>query len=527
MFKTARFKLHNPSRHKRAMLKYALTRYHLTLKRVLETALADQELRGKITTTDAKGIQRITGYAISRLLYTIAPKGWALAPLRDYLIGDATAMLLSHFKKLEKAKHESNPPTLPSLKASTQDEVLAAYQAFATTIEFPLKPQQTQKIENERGAGHSRVARRLERIWQGWAASREAGELLRKLEPPLPRPVEFTRHEFGRGYMLARKGSNFYLLVRLFAEGHRYCAQTKLDEGFVNWRTRKSIAGQTYPGLILPLELGRDYHEREYLEHGTPQSAKLLVRRDENGQEEFYAHVAFEFKPDPVATETVMGIDRGAVKIGAATVVGQVGRVVQSEIDLDGAVFSSEMARWRQRIADAQRRGHRAKRWFRVRGRKAEIVVGEYANRVVKSALEHRSQIALEKLEGTSMGKFLTQSQFRKLHDSLSYKAERAGLPKPIEVPAAYTSQTCARCGHRARENRPKKDAAGHPVQDVFHCQACGYEANADQNASEIIALRGLHQQLKGGKFRKFDDFQQWLREVKGRDSLPPQATGP
>ena len=36
MFKTARFKIHNPSRHKAAMLMYALTHYHLTLKRVLE-----------------------------------------------------------------------------------------------------------------------------------------------------------------------------------------------------------------------------------------------------------------------------------------------------------------------------------------------------------------------------------------------------------------------------------------------------------------------------------------------------------
>jgi hypothetical protein len=35
------------------------------------------------------------------------PKGWELAPVRDYLIADATAMLLSHLKKDEKGKKSS------------------------------------------------------------------------------------------------------------------------------------------------------------------------------------------------------------------------------------------------------------------------------------------------------------------------------------------------------------------------------------------------------------------------------------
>ena len=55
MFKTARFKIHNPSRHKRAILLYALTHYHRTLKRVLESALDVPDLRQKVTVTDKKG----------------------------------------------------------------------------------------------------------------------------------------------------------------------------------------------------------------------------------------------------------------------------------------------------------------------------------------------------------------------------------------------------------------------------------------------------------------------------------------
>ena len=520
MFKTARFKIHNPSRHKRAMLQYALQHYHLTLKRVLETALAMPDLRERISVQDKKGRQRVSRYAISRLLYTIAPKGWALAPLRDYLIGDATGMLDGHFSKLEKGKHKSNPPTVRSLEPLTEVQVGKAYREFATTAEFPLKPQQQERIEKLRQEGKTRVAERLWKIYQSWGASRQAGQILRKIEGALPRPIEFTRPEFGRGYLLARRGNDYYLLVRLFAKGHRYWSQKILDQGFIDWRTRELIGGRKYPGLILPLELGRDYHEREYIEHGKPQSAKLLMKRSDSGQPEFYAHIAFEFTPQAIATETLMGIDRGAAKIGAATVIDRTGRVVAEKLDLEGAAFSAEMARIRKRIAEAQLRGKQTGRLFRLRGRRSQIVIGEYANRVVRAALRHKSQIVLEKVDAGSIARFLSQSQFRKLHDALNYKAERVGLPKPLEVPAAYTSQTCARCGHQSPGNRPKKDAEGKSIQDVFRCLSCGHEANADDNASEVIALRALHQELKGGKFQKFPEFQNWLREVKGRDGL-------
>jgi transposase len=520
VFKTARFKLHNPSRHKRAMLQYALTHYHLTLKRVLETALATPDLRERISVPDKKGRRRVNRYAIGPVLRTIAPKGWALAPLRDYLIGDATAMLLSHFSKLEKAKHESNPPTMPSLEPLTEEQVREAYREFASTVEFPLKPQQLGKIEEIRKAGKTRVAERLRKIYQGWGASRQAGEVLRKVEGALPRPIEFTHAEFGRGCLLARRGNDYYLLVRLFAKGHRYWSQKTMDQGFLDWRTRELIEGRKYPGLILPLELGRDYHEREYFEYGKPQSAKLLMKRSDNGQPEFYVHIAFEFNPEAIPTETVMGIDRGAAKVGAATVIDRTGAVVAEKLDLEGAAFSAEMARLRKRIAQAQQRGTQTGRFFRLRGRKSEIVIGEYANRVVSAALKHKSQIAIERVDAGAMARFLSQSQFRKLHDALTYKSERVGLPKPVEVPAAYTSQTCAKCGHQSPENRPRKDAEGKSIQDVFRCLSCGHAANADDNASEVIALRALHQELKGGKFQKFTEFQNWLREVKGRDGL-------
>ncbi|MBF9666376.1 transposase, partial [Streptococcus pseudopneumoniae] len=60
----------------------------------------------------------------------------------------------------------------------------------------------------------------------------------------------------------------------------------------------------------------------------------------------------------------------------------------------------------------------------------------------------------------------------------LTYKlAERGG--QLVEVPAAYTSQTCAECGVVDRESR--KDQA------TFECGHCGHADNADTNAAKNI----------------------------------------
>jgi putative transposase len=243
------------------------------------------------------------------------------------------------------------------------------------------------------------------------------------------------------------------------------------------------------------------------------------VHRDESGELEFSVNIAFEFTPKAVATETILGIDRGAAKIGSATVINAKGQVIAAQLEVEGTAFSSEMARIRKLIAERQKKGYRAGRQFKLRGRKADAIVGEYANRIVEIAKTYRSQIAIEKINAVSMSGFLTQSQFTKLKSSLTYKAERVGLPAPLEVPAAYTSQTCAKCVHTARENRPKRDSSGKSIQGVFRCVSCGYEANADDNASEVIALRALHQQIMGGKFQKFEKFKIWLAEL-GRENF-------
>ena len=498
-----------------------MNRYHLTLKRVLESALADADLKAKIVTEGKNGKPRIDKAGLGRLLYGLAPKGGPIAPLRDYLIGDVMAMLTSHYEKEIKGKNESSPPTIRGLSPLTETEQHDALVAFVTTPEFPLKPEHAEELRQAQRAGQHRRAGRLGNVYASRAAANALRDVLRSLDVPLPHPIEFTRCEFKRGFVLARKGNNFYLMLRLFSRCNSYWRQITLDDGLTNWKTKETLAGRKYPGVVLPLEFGRDFHENEYLDHGKPQSAKLLVKRNDEGEEEFYVHIAFEFTPEPVTPETYLGIDRGAAMIGAATIVDRSGNVVMRRLDLEGTTFNRELQQFENRIAEAQRKAQSRPRLFRVRRRWAAIAIGEYANRVVAEAVKHRSQIVLEKIDAKSMARFLSRSQFRKLHDALAYKAERMGLPKPVEVPAAYTSQTCADCGHRDPASRPKKDAAGRGIQSVFCCTRCGYTANADANASEIIALRALHQSQFEGKYQRFPVFQEWLIGLRRRVGTP------
>ena len=531
MFKTARFKVHNPSRHKSTMLWYAMTRYHETLKDVLEKTLAIPDLLEQVSELDKKEKLRPNKYTLAKLVRTIVPKNTGLAStVRDYLIGDASAMLMSHLNKVYKGANESNPPTVSSLAAMTDEEFRRAYSNFTDPeAKLIIKPQHQEKIDKAMEQGEPRVAERLSKIYANWAISRAAGQVLRKLEGTLPHPIEFTHTEFKRGCLLAFCDGKYYALIRLFADKHRYKQKNFLNSGFIDCKTKESLGGKEYPGLILPLELGREFHEREYLTHGSIQSAKLLVKRRvySNSQTkapdskpttfnaedyDFYIHAAFEFQPTKVETETFLGIDRGAA-------INLQGKLLETNLDLEGSAFASEMRRFDEQIKRIQKTGKQRSRKFSIRGKRADIILGEYANRIVAIAKQYRSQIVIEAIRGVTMGRFLKQSQFTKLKQMLTYKAEREGLPAPVEVPAAYTSQTCARCGHKDAANRPKKDAAGKAIQDVFLCMACGHKANADSNASLIIALRGMHQKENGGKlYKKFDLFQQWLKELIGRD---------
>ena len=66
----------------------------------------------------------------------------------------------------------------------------------------------------------------------------------------------------------------------------------------------------------------------------------------------------------------------------------------------------------------------------------------------------------------------------------LAHKAPLRGSTV-VKVDAHYTSQTCPKCGHCSRDNRPEKGL-------LFVCAGCGYTLHADLVAARNVGLRAL-----------------------------------
>lgn len=101
--------------------------------------------------------------------------------------------------------------------------------------------------------------------------------------------------------------------------------------------------------------------------------------------------------------------------------------------------------------------------------------------RIVKFAKKYNCEyINMEKLTKDGFNNAILRNwSYYQLQQYIEYKAEREGI-KVRYVDPAYTSQTCARCGHIDKENRQ--------TQEKFKCTVCGFELNADHNAAINIA---------------------------------------
>ncbi|MFD5494460.1 zinc ribbon domain-containing protein, partial [Streptomyces sp. NPDC127091] len=71
------------------------------------------------------------------------------------------------------------------------------------------------------------------------------------------------------------------------------------------------------------------------------------------------------------------------------------------------------------------------------------------------------------------------------------YMARRAGVPV-VHVDPAYTSRTCAECGHIDQANRVS--------QARFACRSCGFVDHADRNGSRNIRARAWELWRRGAQ---------------------------
>ena len=174
--------------------------------------------------------------------------------------------------------------------------------------------------------------------------------------------------------------------------------------------------------------------------------------------------------------------------------------------------FQGKLAKRHQR--DQEKRSRKAKlraclkkkgleRLPSTRNHKLARTVRQEINRAVNELYrEHPgTQIAFEQLNVATM-RFKARRMNATLHASnlahipkqLAWGAAKRGI-KSTAVTSAYTSQECPRCHFVARSNRPE--------QQTFCCGACGWQAQADENAAVNIARRVRDQEVRACRSRQ------------------------
>ncbi|MFF1306473.1 RNA-guided endonuclease InsQ/TnpB family protein [Streptomyces sp. NPDC058307] len=199
-----------------------------------------------------------------------------------------------------------------------------------------------------------------------------------------------------------------------------------------------------------------------------------------------------------------LGVDLGIVNI-ATTSDGEI---------MSGRRLNRSRARDRALRRKLQEKGtksakRRAQRRRRKEARRTRDINHKIAKHVVaeaggtslalKAVGEHRSWIALEDLTGIRERVRLRKPQRATLHSwafaqlgrFIAYKARRAGVPV-VHVDPAYTSRTCAECGHVDKANRVS--------QAWFACRSCGFVDHADRNSSRNIRARAWELWRRGAR---------------------------
>jgi putative transposase len=181
--------------------------------------------------------------------------------------------------------------------------------------------------------------------------------------------------------------------------------------------------------------------------------------------------------------DPIVAIDRGIANFGATS-------------DGDLIVNPHYLETSLKKLAHAQRAVSRRRKGSKNR-EKAKARVA-HIHRKIRRQREHflhvqsarlaksHGVVVLEKLNVAGMirghcSRSIADAGWSRFAEMLRYKLAWSGGTL-IEVPAAYSSQTCSACGC--------VDAKSRRSQAVFCCTSCGYRDHADLNAAKVLLAR-------------------------------------
>lgn len=225
---------------------------------------------------------------------------------------------------------------------------------------------------------------------------------------------------------------------------------------------------------------------KQYL-HWRRCSADLFIRS--NG---IFLNIVFENDiPDAINNNNYVGIDRGIKNL-----------VVTSDNQFYGGSHVKQIHRKYDRLRSKLRsvldKGKKSKRGVKRHlakiSHKANRFMTDYNHCLSKqiiASIPVGSTLVLEDLKGIrervqhkkEQRRDFHRWSFYQLEQFLIYKAAAKGIAVAY-VDARYTSLKCSKCGHIERGNRV--------IQSCFECKKCGFQLNADLNASRNIRFNYL-----------------------------------
>lgn len=233
------------------------------------------------------------------------------------------------------------------------------------------------------------------------------------------------------------------------------------------------------------------YFNKDVYKFGT---AKLVKKH-----KKYFLHIPVTFEIEECLDseiQNIVGVDRG-INFIVATYDSK----HQSKF-ISGRFIKRKRANYVAVRRSLQRRKTRsARRRMKLLGQRENRWMQDVNHVVSKALVEQnptRTMFVLEDLTGIRAvtekvhhkRRYVSVSwSFYDLEQKLMYKAARRGS-KVIKVPAAYTSQTCPKCGHVEKSNRDKK-------KHRFCCKACGYRSNDDRVAAMNLYRMGIEYRVQ------------------------------
>ena len=518
VYKTCLFKIHNPSKRRRAMMLDCLRRNERAYWKVIDAVKSDAE-------DDAEMAQQI---AVANDAFKVESKERKQAKLTK-----------------ESSKELKWKEKVQNLRQLRRDRALAVRKKIdAILTQLPIPPSSSGGISIDALAQIKSTSELLvsgqEANWptrrpiddpyldglEAMCNALTTDELTsaqdmmntKSRDRDSVRPMSIYRNDTNLArstLLLGDVNGRIFVWLNLHKSKSRFAKKVQINE-MINLRTGELLSNKSSTaGELFPIECS-NWHLEKFVRDGIMQSSKLIYRNNE-----FYVACTFKSSAEDIDTVNYLGVDRGIEKLAAWAVVTPELAILASG-DAEGSTLRDYQRAAEQRFKQTQaKKGFSAMKW-RAFG---DHAIHSLANEIVNQALEHKCQVILEDLKAITQGpqhkrpkgqrrsnftKMLGRAQYGKLESFLEYKLPAVGLPTPLKVRAAFTSQVCNKCGHSHKDNRLD--------QATFKCVSCGHEDNADRNAAKNIASkhiwwREIGPKVSGKKMQDKYKFDSWMKQ--------------